>query len=241
MKKLVLTLIPPLFMTASSCHKHDDHNHDDHNHSHSNTEIQILSPANNSSFSATDSVPINAVLTNASGVHHYQLNVTNPATGEVAFSAAGHSHSTRVEFSDYYKPSIASTGNLLLNVLAFDHTGNVSSSKVHNFSVAEVANARPQINLTSPAVTRFYNNGDTMFISGIVSHNQPLQQFRAYITKNTITDFDFNIDTLTQNSYNFSLIYPIRVVDHADFVLRVEATDQAGNLSQIQRSYHVHP
>lgn len=100
----------------------------------------------------------------------------------------------------------------------------------------------PSIAILSPNSNVMYMNGDTMHIHVEVNDNEVLGEVHVELHNESLGSEEIHVhDEGGDPSYVFMQDYVININDHTDFMLRVNAMDEAGNAAKDSFHVHVHP
>lgn len=91
----------------------------------------------------------------------------------------------------------------------------------------------PSIFVNTPSESQHFVNGDTIRITGTVTHTAPLNAVAVHLTDHTTNNEFFHNHFLADNKlvYNFSSEYIVPNNIHTSFKVEVEAEDIDGNES----------
>jgi hypothetical protein len=224
----------------SSCDKHD------HDHKHGTVTITKFSPADNQKFAETDTIWLRINLKSSEGdIHDYSIEVKNLNTNALVYNYQGHSHKNDLTTALWFIQSVDTNSNMELKVTTKDHDGNVGSQLVSNFTILNTSKFDDAtINLISPNINSELENNSTNPLKIDVSHRLGLKSM-SYNVKNEannqiILEKSFDNLNLVKN-FSIDSVFDIKITDHTDISINVNATDSLDHKTFRSYSFHVHP
>lgn len=99
---------------------------------------------------------------------------------------------------------------------------------------AVVEKQKPTISITMPVANQHYVTGDTIHITGLVSHHIGLEEIPVHMTDMTSNSefFHNHYSPAGATSFNFDAKYFVSNTTHTSFKVEVEAVDVEGTTAE---------
>jgi hypothetical protein len=232
-------IITGIFMIAmlvfNACKKNNETTEQEHQ-----PVISFISPVQSEVADERDTLWIRVNISSEDDLHEYLVEVKNTETGNVVYSYEGHSHDKSVSTNLYFMPDVSEDAKMQLTVTTLDHNSNKTSKSI-TFTISNtVASVLPSITITAPSAA-MYDNGETVFLKGLVSHIRELKEVKVELTQNNKTVFSYLPVVSGLDSMRFDTSYIINSPAYSDFEFVVTATDINDNRSVKTHAFHVHP
>lgn len=186
--------------------------------------VKFIRPVNEQQFNEYDSIWILINISSDDDIHDYSIHIDNITENTQALLYNGHSHGNSATNNLLFIPIVNTDAIMQITVTTLDHNGNINKKT----SLFKVKNSNalpaPAISITSPSLPS-YNNGNTIKISGSISHVSSLKSTQIILLNNGTEVFKYIPVVRGLKNYLFDTTYQVNVTQNSDFILSITATD----------------